>query len=87
MQVEFLTRQMIMTLTYLLDHPGAKKADFLNNLKLDPHGFQGAFKVLYEGKYIVEVPDPRWKLWKLTSRGEHVARLLKEVIEEGGEHT
>ncbi len=86
MKIEFLTRQLIKIMIFLLEHPAGKlKSEAEREIPVDPHGNQDAFDYLSEERYIEQV-DPfnarRNKKWILTKKGEYFALLLKGVIEE-----
>lgn len=74
---------VIEILLDLLENGPSQKTTFRKRLGLSPTTLVRAHEMLWEGGYLETEPHPRKLLFKLSEKGEYVARLLKEVVEEG----
>lgn len=77
---------LVRIILYLLDNPGSQKVDFRKKIGLDSQNAMKVFDILWDDGYLESVPHKRKLLFKLSEKGEYIARLLKEVVEETGKY-
>ncbi len=76
------TLGVVEILLDLLAHGPSRKVDFRKRTGLAPSTLGRAHALLYTQGYIITEPHPRSLLFRLSPKGERMAKFLREIVEE-----